>query len=197
MTVIQFIIACGLASLLYGLFAGRSIMAAPSGSEKMRNIAAAIQEGARAYLNRQYMTIGMVGIVIGVLISVKLGWYVGVGYAIGASLSGIAGYIGMNISVRANVRTAEAAKSGLQPALNIAFKSGAVTGMLVVGLGLLGISIYYTWLQEQGIDTRHIVEALVALSFGASLISIFARHGRLHQRALSLGFPADFDWADI
>jgi len=177
MTVIQFIIACGIASLIYGLFAGRSIMAAPAGSDKMRAIAAAIQEGARAYLNRQYQTIGAVGIVIGVLISLRLGWYVGVGYAIGAICSGIAGYIGMNISVRANVRTAEAAKTGMQPALNIAFKSGAVTGMLVVGLGLLGITIYYSWLQQQGFDTRHIVEALVALSFGASLISIFARLG--------------------
>jgi K(+)-stimulated pyrophosphate-energized sodium pump len=172
-----FVIICGLASLVYGLFAGRSIMAAPAGSEKMTRIAAAIQEGARAYLNRQYQTIGMVGIVIGILISVKLGWYVGVGYAIGAGLSGLAGYIGMNISVRANVRTAEAAKTGLQAALNIAFKSGAVTGMLVVGLGLLGIAVYYMVLQNMGVDTRHILEALVALSFGASLISIFARLG--------------------
>jgi len=177
MSSMTFIIICGLASLVYGLFAGRSIMAAPAGSEKMARIAGAIQEGARAYLNRQYMTIASVGIVIGILISLKLGWYVGVGYAIGAILSGIAGYIGMNISVRANVRTAEAAKSGLQPALNIAFKSGAVTGMLVVGLGLLGISLYYNYLQSTGIDTRHIMEALVALSFGASLISIFARLG--------------------
>ncbi len=177
MSPMIFVIICGLASLVYGLFAGRSIMAAPAGSEKMTRIAAAIQEGARAYLNRQYQTIGMVGIVIGILISVKLGWYVGVGYAIGAGLSGLAGYIGMNISVRANVRTAEAAKTGLQAALNIAFKSGAVTGMLVVGLGLLGIAVYYMVLQNMGVDTRHILEALVALSFGASLISIFARLG--------------------
>src|SRR5690606_9988700 len=112
-------------SLIYGIVAGRSIMAAPAGSERMQNIAAAIQEGARAYLNRQYRTIGIVGVVIGLLISLKLGWFVGVGFAIGAICSGVAGYIGMNISVRANVRTAEAAKSGMQQALNIAFKSGA------------------------------------------------------------------------
>jgi K(+)-stimulated pyrophosphate-energized sodium pump len=173
----MFIVACGVASLLYGLFAGRSIMAAPAGSEKMINIAAAIQEGARAYLNRQYQAIGLVGVVIGGLLTWRLGEYVGIGFAIGAICSGIAGYIGMNISVRANVRTAEAAKSGMQPALNIAFKSGAVTGMLVVGLGLLGISIYYTTLQHLGLETRKILEALVALSFGASLISIFARLG--------------------
>ena len=176
-SVMMFIVACGIASLFYGLLAGRSIMAAPAGSEKMINIAAAIQEGARAYLNRQYQTIGIVGVIIGVLISVKLGIYSGIGFAIGAICSGVAGYIGMNISVRANVRTAEAAKSGLQPALNIAFKSGAVTGMLVVGLGLLGISIYYMFLQNQGLEMRKILEALVALSFGASLISIFARLG--------------------
>ena len=172
-----FIIACGIASLLYGLFAGRKILAAPAGSEKMINIAAAIQEGARAYLNRQYQAIGIVGVVICIAIGAKLGWYVGVGFAIGAILSGLAGYIGMNISVRANVRTAEAAKTGMQKALGIAFTSGAVTGMLVVGLGLLGISLYFTALQSMHLEMRKILEALVALSFGASLISIFARLG--------------------
>ncbi len=177
MTITMFIILCGIASLLYGIFAGRSIMKAPAGSERMMGIAAAIQEGARAYLNRQYTTIGAVGVVIGVLISIKLGWFVGVGFAIGAITSGLAGYIGMNISVRANVRTAEAARSGVQAALNIAFKSGAVTGMLVVGLGLLAITLYYTYLLQQGMELRSILEALVALSFGASLISIFARLG--------------------
>ncbi len=177
MSVMTFIILCGVASLLYGIFAGRSIMKAPSGSERMMGIAAAIQEGARAYLNRQYTTIGLVGLVIGVAISLKLGWYVGVGFAIGAIASGLAGYIGMNISVRANVRTAEAARSGLQKALGIAFKSGAVTGMLVVGLGLLAIALYYSFLKQQGMDIRQILESLVALSFGASLISIFARLG--------------------
>jgi len=177
MSAMTFIIACGILSLVYGVLAARSILAAPTGSEKMVNIAAAIQEGASAYLNRQYRTIGAVGVVIGLFISYKLGWFVGVGYAIGAICSGIAGYIGMNISVRANVRTTEAAKSGLQPALTIAFRSGAVTGMLVVGLGLLGISVYYNYLLGIGMETRHILEALVALSFGASLISIFARLG--------------------
>lgn len=177
MTITSFIILCGVASLLYGIFAGRSIMKAPAGSERMMGIAAAIQEGARAYLNRQYTTIGFVGVVIGVLISIKLGWFVGVGFAIGAITSGLAGYIGMNISVRANVRTAEAARSGVQAALNIAFKSGAVTGMLVVGLGLLAIALYYSYLLQQGMELRHILESLVALSFGASLISIFARLG--------------------
>jgi len=177
MSVTTFIILCGVASLLYGIFAGRSIMKAPSGSERMMGIAAAIQEGARAYLNRQYTTIGVVGVVICAALAAKLGWFVGVGFAIGAITSGLAGYIGMNISVRANVRTAEAARSGLQPALNIAFKSGAVTGMLVVGLGLLAITLYYTFLKEQGMELRPILESLVALSFGASLISIFARLG--------------------
>jgi K(+)-stimulated pyrophosphate-energized sodium pump len=177
MSVMTFIIACGIVSLLYGVFAGKSIMAAPAGSERMVGIASAIQEGARAYLNRQYQAIGMVGVVICLLLSWKLGMYVGIGFAIGAISSGIAGYIGMNISVRANVRTAEAAKSGLQPALSIAFKSGAVTGMLVVGLGLLGITLYFMFLQSTGLETRKVMEALVALSFGASLISIFARLG--------------------
>lgn len=177
MSAMTLIILCGFASLLYGVFAGRSIMAAPAGSERMINIAAAIQEGARAYLNRQYRAIAMVGVVICIFISMQLGWFVGVGFAIGAVLSGIAGYIGMNISVRANVRTAQAASTGLQPALNIAFKAGAVTGMLVVGLGLLGIALYYNTLKNMGMESRQILEALVALSFGASLISIFARLG--------------------
>jgi len=177
MDPMMFIIVCGIIALIYGVVAGRSIMAAPTGSEKMVNIAAAIQEGARAYLNRQYTTIAFVGVIICALLSWRLGTYVGIGFAIGAILSGLAGYIGMNISVRANVRTAEAAKSGLQPALTIAFKSGAVTGMLVVGLGLLGIALYYNALLGMDVDTRKILEALVALSFGASLISIFARLG--------------------
>ncbi len=177
MDIANFIILCGVASLVYGVFAGRSIMKSPAGSERMIGIAAAIQEGARAYLNRQYTTIGIVGLIIGIAISMQLGWFVGVGFAIGAILSGIAGYIGMNISVRANVRTAEAARSGVQKALNIAFKSGAVTGMLVVGLGLLGITLYYQFLLSKNMEIRQILEALVALSFGASLISIFARLG--------------------
>lgn len=176
-SAMMFIIACGIASLAYGFFAGRSIMSAPTGNDKMVSIAAAIQEGARAYLNRQYQTIGVVGVIICALLGAKLGSYVAVGFAIGAVSSGLAGYIGMHISVRANVRTAQAATLGLQPALNIAFRSGAVTGMLVVGLGLLSISLYYMHLKNSGLEIRAILESLVALSFGASLISIFARLG--------------------
>ncbi len=176
------VIACGVLSLAYALYTGRAVMAAASGSDQMRQIAGAVQEGARAYLNRQYGTIALVGIVIGVILGFALGAHVAIGYAIGAVLSGAAGYIGMNVSVRANVRTAEAARTGLAPALEIAFKAGAVTGMLVVGLGLLGVAGYYFILRGMFDATdpgqlRSILEALVALSFGASLISIFARLG--------------------
>ncbi len=177
------IIVCGAVALLYGVYAIRSVLAAPAGTERMQEIAAAIQEGARAYLNRQYTAIAIAGVVIGVLLGLTLGLTVAIGYFIGAILSGLAGYVGMNVSVRANVRTAEAARSvGLAGGLDIAFKSGAVTGMLVVGLALLGISIYYLILRSGGgADTpeglRHILESLVALGFGASLISIFARLG--------------------
>ena len=177
------VIGCGVLALLYGLYAIRSVLAAPAGTERMLEIAAAIQEGARAYLNRQYRAIAIAGVVIGVLLGLRLGMPVAVGYFIGAILSGAAGYIGMNVSVRANVRTAEAARtSGLAGAMDIAFKSGAVTGMLVVGLALLGVSVYYMVLlstigtgSEEGM--RHILESLIALGFGASLISIFARLG--------------------
>jgi len=177
------IIACGILALLYGVYAIRAVVAAPAGNERMQEIAAAIQEGARAYLNRQYRTIAMVGIVIGILLGWRLGLPVAVGYFIGAILSGAAGYIGMNVSVKANVRTAEAARtSGLQGGLDIAFKSGAITGMLVVGLALLGVAGYYVTLlnvfdTSTAAGMRHLLEALVALGFGASLISIFARLG--------------------
>lgn len=181
------ILAAGFLAVLYGIVAGKQILAAPAGNERMVEIATAIQEGARAYLNRQYMTIGAVGVVICLALAAKLGLYVGVGFAIGAIFSGIAGFIGMNISVRANVRTAEAARNSLEKALGIAFKSGAVTGMLVVGLGLLGVAGYYFYLKHIGlaeafsenheVAQRSMMEALVALSFGASLISIFARLG--------------------
>ncbi|MBX7146742.1 MAG: sodium-translocating pyrophosphatase [Alphaproteobacteria bacterium] len=171
------IFACGLLALLYGAYASRLVMSSPAGNERMKEIALAIQEGARAYLNRQYITIAFVGIIVGVILGVFLGKYVAIGFAIGAILSGIAGYIGMNISVRANVRTAESAKQGLKPALDLAFKSGAITGMLVVGLGLLGVAGYYQFLKMSALETRPLLEALVALSFGASLISIFARLG--------------------
>ncbi len=172
------IVACGVLALLYGVYAGRSVLAASAGNERMREIAGAVQEGAGAYLNRQYQTVAMVGVVIGILLGALLGLHVGIGYFIGATLSGAAGYIGMNVSVRANVRTADAARTGgMKPALDIAFKSGAITGMLVVGLGLLGVSIYYFVLQNTGLELRRVLEGLVALSFGASLISIFARLG--------------------
>jgi K(+)-stimulated pyrophosphate-energized sodium pump len=167
----------GLLAILYGIYASRAVLGADAGSERMREIAGAVQEGASAYLNRQYRTIGLVGIVVGALLWWQLGRHVAVGYAIGAVLSGLAGYIGMNISVRANVRTAQAARQGIAAALGIAFKAGAVTGMLVVGLGLLGVGGYYFFLQTSGVPLRGVLEALIALSFGASLISIFARLG--------------------
>ena len=177
------VIVCGVVALLYGAWAVRSVLAAPAGNERMQEIAAAIQEGAGAYLNRQYTAIAVVGVVIGIGLGLKLGMLVAIGYAIGAILSGVAGYIGMHVSVRANVRTTEAARSvGLAGGLDIAFKSGAVTGMLVVGLALLGVGGYYIVLRgmidpNSVIGMRHILEALVALGFGASLISIFARLG--------------------
>jgi K(+)-stimulated pyrophosphate-energized sodium pump len=171
------IIGSGLLALLYGVLAGFQVMSASAGNARMREIAAAIQEGASAYLNRQYSTIAAVGILVAILLGVTLGAQVGVGFAIGAVLSGIAGYIGMNVSVRANVRTADAAQKGLKEALSVAFKSGAITGMLVVGLGLLGVAGYYFFLLTKGEDNREVLESLVALGFGASLISIFARLG--------------------
>jgi K(+)-stimulated pyrophosphate-energized sodium pump len=171
------VLAAGVLALLYSIFASRAVLAAPAGTDRMREIAAAIQEGATAYLNRQYRAIAVVGSVIGALLWWRLGLHVAIGYAVGAVLSGAAGYIGMIISVRANVRTTEAARTGLAPALTIAFRSGAVTGMLVVGLGLLGVTGYYAILLVFGFELRPILEALVALSFGASLISIFARLG--------------------
>ena len=176
------IIAAGLLALAYGFRTGKEVMAASPGSERMQAIAAAVQEGARAYLNRQYTTIAIAGVVLLVILWVTLGFPVALGFLIGAVLSGSAGYVGMNVSVRANVRTAQAATNGLAPALDIAFKSGAITGMLVVGLGLLGVGGYFGVLTliyrvNDPVEVRTILEALVALSFGASLISIFARLG--------------------
>ena len=176
-TINWLVLACGVLALIYGAVTARKVLAAPTGNDRMREIAAAIQVGAKAYLNRQYTTIGIVGIAILVILFFTLGGYVAAGFAIGSVLSGVAGYVGMNVSVRSNLRTAEAARHGLKPALAIAFQAGAVTGLLVVGLGLLGVTIYYTVLQHMGLDPRTTIEALVALSFGASLISIFARLG--------------------
>ena len=177
MTVLTITIACGVCALIYGLWASQSILTSSAGSEKMQEIAGAIQEGAAAYLNRQYTTITIVGVIVAIILFLTLGLYVSIGFLIGAVLSGIAGYIGMNVSVRANVRTTQAATEGLQPALDIAFKSGAITGLLVVGLGLLGVAGYYAFLLSANVETRLLIESLVALSFGASLISIFARLG--------------------
>ena len=173
----SFVIACAILALLFGIYLIRSIMTLSTGTEQMQKIASAIQEGARAYLNRQYRTITLVGIVICAFLTWRLGIHVGIGFLIGSILSGLAGYIGMNVSVRANIRTTEAARNGLAKALDVAFKSGAVTGMLVVSLALLGITLYYLGLKESNYSVRSILESLVALSFGASLISIFARLG--------------------
>lgn len=173
----ELVIACGVLALIYGGILVRSILMVSTGTPKMQEIAAAIQEGARAYLNRQYQTITLVGIVIFALLTWLLGWTVGIGFLIGAVLSGATGYVGMNVSVRANVRTTEEARKGLKEALSIAFKAGAVTGLLVVGLALIGITVYYMILKGMGLETRKLLESLVGLGFGASLISIFARLG--------------------
>ena len=176
--ILQLIILTGLLSIVYGYLTGKNILNASPGNAKMQDIASAIQVGARAYLNRQYKTIAIVGVVVLVIISFAFNILVGLGYLIGATLSGIAGYVGMLVSVQANVRTAEASRKGLAHGLSIAFKSGAVTGLLVAGLALLSIAVYYYLLISLGVDEREIVNALVALGFGASLISIFARLGR-------------------
>jgi K(+)-stimulated pyrophosphate-energized sodium pump len=174
------IILCGVLSLVYGGYTVRLVLASDAGSQRMQEIAAAVSEGAQAYLKRQYTTIAAVGLVVFVGLSLLLSWTVGIGFLIGAILSGVAGFIGMNVSVRANVRTAQAATQSLGAGLDVAYKAGAVTGMLVAGLALLGVSVYYWVLTGPlglALSDRVVVDSLVALGFGASLISIFARLG--------------------
>ena len=171
------VLACGLFALYYAYDTSKRVFSAGTGTEEMQKIAGAIQEGAQAYLNRQYKTIAIVGVIVAVLLAWALSGLVALGFVLGAVLSGVAGYIGMNVSVRANIRTTEAARQGMTPALNVAFQAGAVTGLLVVGLGLLGVVLYYGLLTMFGVEQKTMLEALVALSLGASLISIFARLG--------------------
>jgi K(+)-stimulated pyrophosphate-energized sodium pump len=174
-TELIFALACSLGALAYGILSVKWILAQPTGNKRMREISAAVQEGAKAYLNRQYTTISMAGIVIFFIIGPFIDWVTALGFAIGAVFSGLAGYIGMNISVRSNVRTAEAANDGVNAAMQIAFRGGAVTGMLVVGLGLLGVAGFYAGMLLAGVENP--VQPLVGLAFGGSLISIFARLG--------------------
>src|ERR1700740_929865 len=180
MTALWAIIGCGALSIVYGIWAIQSVMSADAGTQRMQEIAGAVAEGAQAYLKRQYMTIAIVGVVVFAVLWYLLGALVAIGFLIGAVLSGAAGFIGMNVSVRANVRTAQAATTSLAGGLELAFKAGAPNRALVAGLALLGVTIYFAVLTHgMGLaaDSRTVVDAMVALGFGASLISIFARLG--------------------
>ena len=173
MDIVVVALLCGLAAVLYGIVTSRSLLAASAGTEKMQEIAGAIQEGARAYLGRQYTAIAIVGVVVAILVFVFLGLIPAIGFVVGAVLSGLTGFIGMNISVKTNVRTAHAASVSLQSGLNVAFRAGAVTGMLVAGLALLAIAgLFYVLVTMSGLapDDRMVIDGLVALAFGASLI---------------------------
>jgi K(+)-stimulated pyrophosphate-energized sodium pump len=180
MHILWLIVLCGALAIVYAIWATYSVLEADAGSQRMQEIAAAIREGAQAYLRRQYSTIAIVGIVIFLIVGYFLGWLVGIGFAVGAILSGSAGFIGMNISVRANVRTAQAAIGSLAGGLELAFRAGAITGLLVAGLALLGVTLYFAFLTHGlglAVNDRAVIDSMVALGFGASLISIFARLG--------------------
>ena len=180
MNTLWMIVGCGVLAIVYGIWATQSVIKADAGSKKMQEISEAVREGAQAYLKRQYTTIGIVGVVVFLIIGFTLGWLVAVGFAIGAILSGATGFIGMNVSVRANVRVAQAATKSLAGGLELAFKAGAITGMLVAGLALLGVTLYFGFLTgtlHKAPNDRTVIDAMVALGFGASLISIFARLG--------------------
>ncbi|HTU12971.1 MAG TPA: sodium-translocating pyrophosphatase [Allosphingosinicella sp.] len=180
MIVVYIALGCGLLAVLYGLLTIMQVLKAPAGNERMQDIAASVQEGARAYLKRQYLTIAIVGVIVAALVGYFLGIVSAIGFAIGAILSGVTGFVGMNVSVKANVRTAEAARTSLQGGLTMAFRAGAITGMLVAGLGLLAIAAFFWYLvgpAANAANSRAVIDGLVALAFGASLISIFARLG--------------------